>query len=216
MSTAAEPGGLFRDCFLFILSLPWLCDTVQGTELKREKDSSLLNWEVVGPGNVLQIQDLDLRPWPHRGGASGTLLSLALPPLLVHVERCCQAVGGAAGLKAGKQQALPQCPPPSAGPSVEAVPVPCTGLWRHCSTGMCRSRAALDGWSPGARPRQGRPSPPAESLISPCSRQCRFPLAGELNSTPHEPWVPATLALAPWGLVRYPLTVCSGYQWDQK
>ena len=35
MSTAAEPGGLFRDCFLFILSLPWLCDTVQGTEMKQ-------------------------------------------------------------------------------------------------------------------------------------------------------------------------------------
>lgn len=71
-------------------------------------------------------------------------------------------------------------------PCVEAIPVPCIRLWGHRSTGKCRSGAPLDGWSPVPPPKQGRPSPPAQFAINPCSPQCRFPLAGELNSTPHE------------------------------
>lgn len=210
MSTPAESGGLFR----VILSLTWLCDTVQGVKLKWGERFFLVK---LGGGGARECAS-DPRPrfealaspgWGFGHTAQSGPASTA-GPCGVMLPGC----GWRSWAECWQTAGAPlKCSAPSAGPSVEAVPVPCTGLWRHCSTGVCRSGAALDRWSPGARPKQGSPSPPAESLISPCSRQCRFRLSGELNSTPREllgPGHPCFGSLGGWSGI-FSL-VCSGYQ----
>ena len=64
----------------------WLCDAVQGTKLKGGERFFPVK---LGGGGARECAS-NVRPrfeaWPHQGGAPSTLLSLVLPPLLVHTE----------------------------------------------------------------------------------------------------------------------------------